>query len=223
MSDDERYHLPTPDLGVFGDGERSDAEHTDAEHSAEHDGPRGTMRFQDPDSTTRRQPTLSERHARQQAERQEAEAARRAAEEHEAAALRAQRRKRIMIGGGVTVGVVALVGAWYLFASPDTVSAQCTVSNGSNPNTVVAEQNCDPQYAQSHGGYVNNGFVFVPLLTGGYGQYRYYYGGAGGIGTHVSGGSFSKPGNATIRTNSGRTIQRGGFGITGKLGGSGGS
>ena len=115
---------------MFGDGERSDAEHTDAEHSAEHDGPRGTMRFQDPDSTTRRQPTLSERHARQQAERQEAEAARRAAEEHEAAALRAQRRKRMMIGGGVTVGVVALVGGWYLFASPERVSARCAVSTG---------------------------------------------------------------------------------------------
>jgi hypothetical protein len=184
------------------------------------DGPRGTMRFQDADSTTPRAPTLAEQRARKQAEQREAEREQQEAEETEA---RARRRRRIMIGGGVTVGVVALVGAWYLFASPDTVSAQCTVANGQNANTVVSEQNCDPQYAQTHGGYISNGFVFVPLLTGGYGQYRYYYGGSGGVGTHVSGGSFSKPDNATIRTNSGKTIQRGGFGITGKLGGSGGS
>jgi hypothetical protein len=130
----------------------------------------------------------------------------------------------LLIGSGVTVGVVALIAGSYLTSRPDEVTAQCTAATGQNANTVVAEQNCDPAYATSHGGYVSNGFVFVPLLTGGYGQYRYYYGGStAGVGQHVSGGSFTRPDNATIRTNSGKTIQRGGFGVSGKLGGSGGS
>lgn len=206
---DDRYRLPEPDLGVFGESEPEPER-----------GGHGTMRFQDPESTRPRPPTLAEQRARQQAEREQAEQAALA----EQARDRAARRKRLLIGGGVTVGVVALIAGSYLASRPDDVTAQCTVASGQNANTVVADQNCDPDYARTHGGYVSNGFVFVPLLTGGYGQYRYYYGGSTArIGQHVSGGSFTRPDNATIHTNSGRTIQRGGFGVSGKLGGSGGS
>jgi hypothetical protein len=125
-----------------------------------------------------------------------------------------------MIGAGVTVGVAALVGGWYLLASPSTVSAQCAVAGtGTDANTIVTDQNCDPDYANTHGGYVTNGFVFLPLPGGGYRQYHYYYGGTGTIGQRAAGGSFTAPSNATVRTPSGKTIQRGGFGITGKTGG----
>jgi hypothetical protein len=127
-----------------------------------------------------------------------------------------------MIGAGVTVGVAALVGSWYLLASPATVTAQCAVAGGGDQDTVVADQNCDPDYVSQHGGHIIGGIVFLPLPGGGFGQYRYYYGGTGTIGQRASGGSFTAPSNATVRTPSGKTIQRGGFGITGKSG-SGGS
>jgi hypothetical protein len=208
--DDDKYRLPSPDLGAFGDdnSNETDAEQTQGQH--------GTMRFQEAGSTTARPPTLAEQRARIQAEQD-------LAAQQEAAAAKAQSRRRIMIGGGVTVGVVALVGAWYLLASPKTVNASCTVADGNNADTVVTDQNCDPDYATSHGGYVSNGFVFLPLVGGGYRQYHYYYGGSGTIGQRATGGSFTAPDNANVRTNSGKTIQRGGFGITGKTGGTGGS
>jgi hypothetical protein len=183
--------------------------------------PQGTMRFQDPDTTKARPPTLAEQRARAQAEReqQENEAAAAAA-----VAARARRRKRVLIGGGVTIGVVAVIGAAYLLAKPQDVTAQCASATGGNADTVVSDQNCDPAYAQAHGGYVSNGFIFLPLVGGGFGQYHYYYGGGNvPVGQRVSGGSFTAPANANVRTKSGKTIQRGGFGITGKSGGSGGS
>jgi hypothetical protein len=212
MSDEDRgYHLPTPDMNVFG---TPDDDPPTERHQP--GGPSGTMRFQD-EHTTPRPPTLAEQRARQAAE--EELAARQAQ-----ADARSAGRRRVMIGTGVTVGVAALVGAWYLLASPATVSAQCTVAGtDSESGTIVADQNCDPTYAGQHGGYVNNGFVFLPLPGGGYRQYHYYYGGTpGAIGQRATGGSFTAPSNATVRTPSGKTIQRGGFGITGKTGGSGG-
>jgi hypothetical protein len=208
--EDDKYRLPTPDLGVFGDKTESDGA-TDREA-----GQHGTMRFQEPGATPPRPPTLAEQRARIQAEQHEAQAT-------ELAEATARKRRRIMIGGGVTVGVVALVGAWYLLATPKTVNASCTVADGGNADTVVADQNCDPNYATTHGGYVSNGFVFLPLIGGGYRQYHYYYGGTGTIGQRATGGSYTAPANANVRTNSGKTIQRGGFGISGKVGGSGGS
>jgi hypothetical protein len=205
---DRDYPLPTPDMGVFGAPEEPHHEPTD--------GPSGTIRFQDA-STEARPPTLAEQRARIQAE--EESAARQAVADQ-----RATSRRRVMIGAGVTVGVAALVGGWYLLASPASVTARCAVAGtGTDANTVVADQNCDPAYATAHGGHISNGFVFIPLIGGGFGQYRYYYGGSGTIGQHVSGGSFTAPSHATVRTGSGSTIQRGGFGITGKTGGIGGS
>jgi hypothetical protein len=168
------------------------------------------MRFQD-EGTQPRPPSLAEQRARREAEAELA--ARQAAAEGRAAS-----RRRVMIGAGVTVGVAALVGTWYLLATPQTVTAQCTVAGtGSDADTVVADQNCDPNYVNTHGGHISNGFVFLPLFGGGFRQYHYYYGGTGLIGQRATGGSFTAPpSNATIRTGSGQTIQRGGFGITSK-------
>jgi hypothetical protein len=208
--EDDKYRLPAPDLGVFGDDDGHDGP------SGPGSGQHGTMRFQQAGSTPRKPPTLAEQRARIQAEQDEQRA-------RELAEATAQKRRRIMIGGGVTVGVVALVGAWYLLATPQTVNASCTVASGPGVDTVVADQNCDPDYVTSHGGHISNGFVFLPLVGGGYRQYHYYYGGTGTIGQRATGGSFTAPANANVRTNSGKTIQRGGFGISGKVGGSGGS
>jgi hypothetical protein len=197
---------PTPHAPGDGDG-AGDGGRT---------GGSGTMRFQDASTAHPRPPTLAEQRARAHAQEE-------LAAQQEAAVARAAGRRRVMIGAGVTVGVVALVGAWYLLASPDTVTASCTVATGSQADTVVNDQNCDPNYATTHGGYVSNGFVFLPLVGGGYSQYHYYYGGTGTIGQRATGGSYTAPSNDTVKTKSGSTIQRGGFGITGRSGSSGGS
>lgn len=222
--DDKTYNLPTPDMNVFGaddDGRGTTPAADAAGHEAgQHDhvaGGRngGTMRFQDAASATPRPPTLAEQRARIQAEEE-------LAAQQEAASAKAAGRRRVMIGGGVTVGVVALVGAWYLLASPETVTAQCTVAAGSQTDTIVNDQYCDEAYVNSHGGHISNGFIFLPLVGGGYSQYHYYYGGTGTIGQKATGGSFTEPSNATVKTKSGSTIKRGGFGITGRSGGSSG-
>ncbi|GDY31204.1 hypothetical protein [Gandjariella thermophila] len=173
---------------------------------------RGTMRFQDPESATPRPPTVAEQRARARAEQEERE--REEAEQAEAERKR-RRKKRLLIGGGVTVGVAALVAAGYALASPEEVSATCVDQN----NVAVPEEDCDQNYVASHGGYNSGGIFFLP----GFGQYRYYYGPSPfHVGQTVSGGTFTKPDNATIRTGSGKTIQRGGFGIKGFSGKSGG-
>lgn len=171
---------------------------------------RGTMRFQDPDSAVPREPTLAEQRARRRVLMQELE-------REEAAEAKSEARRKAMIGGGVTVGLVGLVAAFYGVAVPDDVTAVCT----DEAATVVSQDEyCDENYVTSQGGYHSGGFLFLPLPSGGYRQYRYNYGGAGAPGTQVSGGTFTKPANANIRTPSGKTVQRGGFGI--KSGGFGG-
>lgn len=209
MSEEDRtYHLPTPNMDVFGAADATSA----AEPPAEHAGPRGTMRFQDA-GTAPRPPSLAEQRARIAAEQERAAA--------RAEADRVNRgRRRVMIGGGVTVGIVALIGATYLLGVPQDVTARCTISGGTDDSTVVGDNYCDPNYAASHGGFVRDGLIFIPYGTG-FRQYHYYYGGTGALGQRVSGGSFTAPSHATIRTGSGSTIQRGGFGISGR-GGTGG-
>ncbi|HVW40449.1 MAG TPA: hypothetical protein VHC18_03770 [Amycolatopsis sp.] len=182
---------------------------------------RGSMRFQDAESTKAREPTLAEQRARRKAlaeeERREAEEAQAAAE----AERKASTRRKLLIGSGVTVGLVGVVAAWYVVGTPDEVSAVCTDANG----VVQNDQYCDDDYVASHGGHYDSvsGLWILPLGLGG-GQYRYNYGGTGTIGSPVSGGTFTKPsGNTTVKTSSGKTVQRGGFGISGKSssGGSG--
>ncbi|WP_298182210.1 hypothetical protein [Saccharomonospora sp.] len=194
---------------------------TDNNGNDDEDRPtRGSMRFQDPETTTPREPTLAEKRARLRAEeeqRRREEEQRRAQQEAES---KADTRRKVLAGGGVTVGLVGLVAAWYLVAAPEDVTAVCTTADG----TVVDDDYCDDDYVRSHGGYYSGGWLFLPSPGGGHDQYRYNYGGQGTVGQRVEGGTFTRPSNAEIKTNSGKTIQRGGFGISGgSFGKSGGS
>jgi hypothetical protein len=173
-----------------------------ADNEEEERSSSGRMRFQD-ESTTPREPTLAERRAREQA-RKRAEEAERAAEVEDARKKRV--RKRVLVGGGVTVGVVAVIAIGYALAAPDEeVEAQCVDEES---GVVVDESNCvtpaaNPTYHGGGGGY----FVFVG--NGGR-QYRYNYGGTGVLGQRVSGGTAAAPKDGvTVRTPSGRTLSGG--------------
>lgn len=171
----------------------------------------GRMRFQDPSSTAPREPTLAEQRARQQAAAAERERAAQAEQARLAAEQKSDTRRKLFIGSGVGLGLVGLVAGWYL-VKPDDVTAVCTEADGT---VVENDQLCDEQYVTSNGGHVSGGFMFMPLPGGGMQQYRYNYGGTGTPGTQVQGGSFTKPDGANISTRSGKTIQRGGFGVSG--------
>ncbi|WP_233157051.1 MULTISPECIES: hypothetical protein [Amycolatopsis] len=180
--------------------------------------PRGSMRFQDPSSAKRREPTLAEQRARRQALEEQARQEAAAEQARAQAEQKAATRRKVLIGSGVTVGLVAVVATWYIAGTSDEVSAVCTDGNG----TVQPDEYCDDDYIRTHGGYYNpvGGFWFIPLPGGGYSQYRYNYGGSGTVGQPVRGGTYTAPsGNTTVKTQSGKTVQRGGFGISSKSSG----
>jgi hypothetical protein len=199
-------------------------------HPEDETRPHGTIRYQDPHSTTPREPTLAEQRAREQAQQHREQEA---AAELAAAERKTRVRRRVMIGGGVTVGVVALVSAFYSAAayseSRDSMIATCTEQDGT---TTVAEQDqlCDDGYVTSHGGHVdhNTGMYFLPIILpgggfGGFHQYRYSYSPSGSPvpspGQTVLHPDFTRPSSGTkVSTKSGSTIQRGGFGISSKSG-----
>ncbi len=171
---------------------------------------RGTINFQD-EGTVRREPSLGDQRARREAVKRERE--RELAEQEEAERKRVK-RKRILIGTGVTVGVVAVVAVIYAANTPDEVTATCTDSSG----TVVDDDYCDDTYARSQGGYSGGGFIYI-----GGSSYRYNYGGTGTVGQKVTGGSYVAPsGNTNVKTASGKSVSRGGLGVSGggKSGGS---
>src|SRR3954468_19293602 len=119
----------------------------------------GRMRFQD-GSTTPREPTLAERRARERAAEEERE--RLEQEEADAAALARKKkiRKRVLIGGGVTVGLVGIIAAGYALSSPSQeVTARCTDDSG----VVVDDQYCNTNsaYFAGNGGYYNPGGFFI--------------------------------------------------------------
>jgi hypothetical protein len=165
----------------------------------------GRIRQQD-ESTVPREPTLAERRARERAER------RRREEEElrltEEAAGR-KKRKRIFIGAGVSVGVVALIAAGYAVAQPEEeITANCVDDSG----VIVDDSNCATP-APTGGG----GFAFFPIFLGAGGrQYHYNYGGTGTVGQTVSGGTNTVPKDGTkVRTSSGSsTVTRGGLGVS---------
>jgi hypothetical protein len=172
---------------------------------------RGRMRQQD-ENTTPREPTLAERRARERAERRRREEAERAAEVEAAGR---KKRKRILVGAGVTVGVVALIAVGYAAAAPDEeIQANCVDENG----VIVDDSNCAtpaPNGTYAGGG----GFAFFPIFLGAGGrQYHYNYGGTGTIGQTVSGGTTTVPKDGTpVRTSSGSsTVSRGGLGVSPK-------
>ncbi|WP_370969979.1 hypothetical protein [Amycolatopsis sp. cg9] len=174
------------------------------------------MRFQD-SNTQPKQPSVAEQRARQQALAQEE----RDQELARQADAKAATRRKILIGSGVTVGLVGLVATFYTVARPTgSVTAVCTDKDG----IVQNDDYCDDNYVTSHGGYHSGGFLFLPINTGGYQSYRYNYGGTGTIGQRVSGGSYDAPSSRTsVNTKSGKSVQRGGFGISGKSGSTGGT
>lgn len=201
------------------------------ENESEESVQRGRMRFQDPDSTTPREPTLAEQRARIAAERRREE---QQAAELAAAERKTQTRRRVMVGSGATVGVVALVAAFYsgaaYSAEKNAVTQYCAAEQGGQ--AVAQEENlCDEDYVASQGGYSSGGMFFMPIFLpgggiGGYNQYRYGYTAPGAsapsVGSTVSGPNFTKPADANIKNTKGTTVQRGGFGI-GNKSGSGGS
>lgn len=177
---------------------------------------RGSISYQD-ETTTPREPTLAEKRAREQARRRAEEAERaRWAEE----ARRNKRRKRVLIGASVTVGVAAVIALGYAMSGPDTVEAR-----GVGPDNVVVDDSNCVQPAASTGGYYHSGGSLIPIFIGAGGrQYHYTYGGTGSIGQVATGGTTVPPKDATVVTQSGKTIQRGGFGVSkSSTGGSGGA
>ncbi|MFB9740161.1 hypothetical protein ACFFOU_03465 [Pseudonocardia sulfidoxydans] len=175
------------------------------------------MSFQD-ENTTPREPTLAERRARQQAERRAREEASARVLEEQA---KSKKRKRILIGTGVTVGVVAVIAIGYAIANAgDDVEARCVDEN----NVVVDDSNCVTP-ASSTSTY-HSGAGFYPIFIGGGGrQYHYNYGGTGNVGQVASGGSTVTPkDSARVKSGtSGKTISRGGLGVSSKSSSSGGS
>jgi hypothetical protein len=175
------------------------------------------MRFQD-ETTTPREPTLAERRARERAAQRAAEEERRRAEEEERSRTK---RKRILVGAGVTVGVVALIAVGYAVAQPDEeVQAQCVDEN----NIVVEDSNCVTPAGSTGGTYYGGGGFFPIFIGTGGRQYHYNYGGAGTIGQPVQGGTTTVPKEGTrVRTSSGKvlsgagsgSVSRGGLGVSG--------
>jgi len=173
------------------------------------------MRFQD-ETTTPREPTLAERKARELTLRRqrEAEEQRLVAEE-----TARKKRKRVLVGAGATVGIVALIAVGYAAAQPEEeIEAHCVDEN----NVVVDDSNCVTP--ANNTSYVGGGVGFFPIFIGGGGrQYHYNYGGAGTIGQTVSGGTTTVPRDGTaVRTSSGsKTVTRGGLGVSSSTGGTG--
>lgn len=171
------------------------------------------MRYQDPETTVAREPTLGERRAREQARKREREAAEAAVAED---ARKRKKRKRILIGAGVTVGIAAVAAIGYAATQPDEVQARCVDEN----DVVVDDNICltGQEVASGHSGYGGGGFFPIFIGAGGR-QYHYNYGGSGDIGQRASGGTTVAPNNANVKTPSGSTVSRGGFGVS-KSGGS---
>lgn len=168
----------------------------------------GRIRRQEPGATQPRPPTVGEARAREKARKEREELERQAAETAAKDEQRRRTRRKAMIGGVAVVGVVGLVALGYTALSSDTVTATCI-----NPDTNVEVPD---EYCANGTPGVGGLFIFAGS------PYRYSYGGkGGGVGTVVTGGSTAKPQGATVKTKSGTTIQRGGFGS--KVSGSGGS
>jgi hypothetical protein len=102
----------------------------------------------------------------------------------------------LLIGGGVTVGLVAIVAVWYAVSRSGGPNAHCV-----NEADVLAEdaQLCNEDYVRGHGGFYSNGVFYLPG-----GQYHYNYGGTVGPDRRVIGGTSA--------------VQRGGLGGNGGKG-----
>src|SRR5689334_4720378 len=181
------------------DSEQSEQDETD-------EPSRGSIEYQDAETTKPRPPTPAELRARQKFEKKqrELEEARLEAE------AKRRRQKRVLMGAAAGVGIVGVVaGLGYWALSAPNVTAQCVQDDPNGQPIIVPDSYCTGHTAGL------NGFFFF----GGH-QYRYYYGSSGSVGQRPIGGSTMAPSGSTVKTRSGTTIQRGGLG--GKLGGKGG-
>jgi hypothetical protein len=105
-------------------------------------------------------------------------------------------RKRVMIGSGVAIGVVAIAAIAYWSSPGGSTQAHCVDSN----DQPVSANYCDS------GSHVGSFFFFAGS------QYHYYYGGSVSPSGRYTGGSLAAPKSGGIKTDSGKTIRRGGFG-----------
>jgi hypothetical protein len=161
-------------------------------------GSRGNVRRQDRATSRKRAPSVGEARARDKVRQKEEaiEQARVDAEE------KRRKRNRRLIGAAATVGVVGVVaGLGYWALSPNRVTAQCVQDDPSGHPVIVEDSYCTTHSSGP------GGFIFF----GGH-QYRYYYGSTGAIGTWPVGGTTVAPKGSEVKTKSGTTVQRGGFG-----------
>jgi hypothetical protein len=174
----------------------------------------GSVSFQDPENTVPREPTLAEKRARERAERD-----RQAADEAwwDEQARAAKRRKRLLVGGAVGIGLVAVIAVSYSASHPGGEEARCVGPD----NVVVSDNNCVTPAADS--GYYHGGGFFPIFIGGGGRQYHYTYGGSGDLGQVATGGTTVPPRTGTVRTTSGRTIDVGGSGSSSGSGSASGS
>ncbi|PPK65962.1 hypothetical protein V5P93_000144 [Actinokineospora auranticolor] len=203
---------PKPQVDGPAGGESSPPPYVppEAEEGATEPRKRGSVNYQD-GTTKPKQPSVAEQRARREALRKQREEEQAAIDEAE---RKRKKRKRLLIGSGVTVGVVALVAVIYAASTPDEVTARCVDGNG----VVVDDDYCDDGYATSHGGYHSGGFIYI-----GGSSYRYNYGGSGSVGQKATGGTYVAPSaDTSVKTSSGKSVSRGGLGVSGggKSGGS---
>jgi hypothetical protein len=112
------------------------------------------------------------------------------------------RRKRIVVGAGVMVGVLALVVVGYLVAAPGTaIRAHCV---DVETKVIVEDTNC----VTPAGAGVPNVDTAHPIFVGSGGRlYRYNFGGTGSLGRPVEGGTAAVPKKGVpVITSSGRPI-----------------
>jgi hypothetical protein len=212
---------PPPDYGENVPPDGQDVPPNDADPAGGQPPRTGSINFQDPSNTTPREPTLAESRAREHAAKaqQAAEAA-----WWDEQQKRAKRRKRILIGGGVGIGLVALIALAYSSSHPSASQARCVGPD----NVVVADSNCAGPV--SNGGYYQPGGI-IPIFIGGGGrQYHYTYGGSGGYGQVATGGTTVPPRGSGSTSGSGSlgpgngsysdpdsgssSVRRGGFGVS---------
>jgi hypothetical protein len=167
----------------------------------------GRIRQQDPATTRPRRLSLGEQRAIAVAERREEEAREAEAEEQNA---RSRKRRRVIVACAIVAVIVLVVVLVNAFGSNDrVVTASCVDDRG----VVVDDDYCDGSRPGSYGG--PGGLIFL-----GGNSYRYYYGGTAVPGQVAQGGSTVAPKKADVVTRTGRTIQRGGFGVGGATSGS---
>lgn len=228
-SRDQAAHDPAAADQVSGGRPSGDQSPEDQASGDQSSGtsPQGRIHYQDPGTATPREPTMAERKARERAQRRQDDAER--AEQAEAA-RKSNNRRKVMIGSGVTVGVVALVASFYSAATYSQEANASTQYCAGVDGQPVAEQEkfCDPKYVQENGGSYNpgTGMFIMPFLmpSGGIGQHTYRHGYTPGgaappsVGSPVSSPNFNKPTDSNVKTKSGNTISRGGFGVGSKSG-----